>query len=89
MDIAKLKLEITEKIVNSNDITLLQEIEQLLIEKENDSIILNEPTTTYEKVRVFTAEEERKINLAIQQYENGECISDEEAEKEIQAWLED
>ena len=23
------------------------------------------------------------------QYENGECISDEEAQKEIQAWLED
>ena len=41
------------------------------------------------KIRVFSAEEQRKINLAIQQYENGECISDEEAQKEIQQWLED
>ena len=52
-------------------------------------MLVSEPTSTYEKIRVFSEEEQRKINLAVQQYENGECICDEEAQKEIQEWLED
>jgi hypothetical protein len=94
MNIAELKLEIIAHIIATNDIELLLKINALLIEKENnkaqnDTAILNEPTATYESIRVFSEEEQRKINLAVQQYENGECISDEEAQKEIQKWLED
>ncbi len=89
MYIAELKKELIEKIMETNDIALLLELELLLIEKGNDTKFLNEHTTSYEQVRVFSSEEERKLNFAIQQYENGECISDEEAQKEIQDFLEE
>lgn len=87
MNIAELKLEIIAKIIATNDAKLLLKINALLI--ENETAFLNEPTTTYERIRVFSEEEQQKINLAVLQYENGECISDEEAQKEIQEWLED
>jgi hypothetical protein len=94
MNIAELKLELIKKIIDTNDVNLLLKINALLNEKndaelgENASSV-NEPSLKYESVRVFSAEEQRKINLAVQQYENGECITDEEAQKEIQEWLED
>ncbi|WP_338410699.1 hypothetical protein [uncultured Flavobacterium sp.] len=53
---------------------------------------VNEPTSVYEKkkeILVFNEWQEEKINSAIKQYKNRECISDEEAQIEIQAWLED
>lgn len=94
MNIADLKLELIERIININDTNLLLKIKSLLEVKnymeagENLSSV-NEASLKYESIRVFSTEEQRKINLAIQQYENGECISDEEAQKEIQEWLED
>jgi hypothetical protein len=88
MNVAELKLEIIAKIIATDDVALLNKIQEIINDYESNSLV-NEPTTTYEKIRVFSAEEQRKINLAVQQYENGECISDEEAQKEIQEWLED
>ena len=88
MNIAELKLEIIAKIIATSDVTLLNKIQEVINDYESNSIV-NEPTSIYEKTRVFSATEQSKINLAIQQYENGECISDEEAQKEIQEWLED
>ena len=88
MKLAELKLEIIAKIIATDDVALLNKIQENINDYELNSLV-NEPTTTYEKIRVFSAEEQRKINLAVQQYENGECISDEEAQKEIQEWLED
>jgi hypothetical protein len=88
MKIAELKLEIIDKIMATDDVALLTKILEIINDYESNSFV-NEPTSIYEKIRVFSAEEQRKINLAIQQYENGECISDEEAQKEIQKWLED
>ena len=88
MNIAELKLEIIAKIIATDDVILLNKIKEIVESYESSSLI-NEPTSTYERIRVFSEEEQRKINLAIQQYENGECISDEEAQKEIQGWLED
>lgn len=88
MNVAELKLEIIAKIMSTDDVALLTKILEIINDCQSNSLV-NEPTTTYEKIRVFSAEEQRKINLAIQQYENGECISDEEAQKEIQEWLED
>jgi len=88
MNLDELKLEIIGKIIATDDVVLLNKIQEIINDYESSSLI-NEPTTTFEKIRVFSAEEKRKINLAIQQYENGECISDEEAQKEIQEWLED
>lgn len=88
MNIAELKLELIAKIIATNDRILLNRIKEILDSYETNDAI-NEPILAYEKIRVFSTEEQRKINLAVQQYEKGECISDEEAQKEIQEWLED
>ena len=88
MNISELKLELIAKISATNDVVLLNTIKEIMDSyKENQFI--SEPISNYEKTRIFSVNEQRKINLAIQQYENGECISDEEAQKEIQEWLED
>ena len=89
MTIAEEKLELIQKIIACNDITILMEIKALLLADKNK---LDEPTTGYrkgEKIRIFSDCQEDKISCTIKQYEDGECISDEEAQKEIQAWLED
>ena len=88
MELVELKLEIIAKIIAIDDVILLNKILETIEGYELNSLV-NEPAVTYERVRVFSGEEQRKINLAVQQYENGECISDEEAQKEIQTWLED
>ena len=88
MNLAELKLEIIAKIIAIDDVALLNKIQEIINDYESNSVV-NEPVTTYDRIRVFSEEEQRKINLAVQQYENGECISDEEAQKEIQEWLED
>ena len=92
MNIAELKLELIGKIININDLETLMKIKQILEMENNISNSVNEPSTVYqktEKIRVFNEWEQAKIDKALLQYENGECISDEEAQKEIQAWLED
>lgn len=95
MNAAELKLELIKKIIDTNDVNLLLKIKVFLNEKnyaaetEEKLSYFNEADLKYESVRVFSAEEQRKINLALEQYKNGECISDEEAQKEIQEWLED
>lgn len=88
MNLAELKLELIAKIIATNDLILLNRIKEIMDSYEPNAVV-NEPTLAYEKTRFFSTEEQRRINLAIQQYENGECISDEEAQKEIQEWLED
>lgn len=87
MNITELKLEIIAQIIATDDVALLFKI--LEITNDESSSLVNEPVTTYGRIRVFSEEEQRKINLAVKQYENGECISDEEAQKEIQEWIED
>jgi hypothetical protein len=88
---ADLKLELIQKIIESDDLDILMNISELL-HPENDVFKVNEPTEVYEKtekIRIFNEWEQAKIDKAMFQYENGACISDEEAQKEIQAWLED
>lgn len=87
MSTSDLKLKLIGQIIATNDSFLLDRIEETI--NSYESSFVSEPVTTYEKIRIFSKEEQRKINLAVQQYENGECISDEDAQKEIQEWLED
>ena len=95
MTTSKLKLYLLKKIRETTDIDLLSKIKSLLDESnytvsEENSSEVNEPALKYEKnIRIFTPAEQRKIDQALREYENGECISDEEAQREIQAWLED
>ncbi|NDP26924.1 MAG: hypothetical protein GZ087_05785 [Flavobacterium sp.] len=88
MNIAELKLEIIAKIIATDDVILLNKIKEVINDYDSN-LIANEPPAIYERIRVFSTEEKRKINLALQQVENGECISDEEAQKEIQELLEE
>lgn len=89
---SELKLDLIQRIIDTNDVDLLMKIKDLLDNSFNEDSFVNEPSAVYEKtekVRVFNEWEQARIDKATRQYENGECISDEEAQKEIQAWLED
>ena len=92
MNIAELKLDLIQKIIDCNDINLLSEISDLLevenykITEENSSEV-NESVLKYEKIRIFTAEEQQKIDLALEQVKNGEFLSEEEENKEMQRWF--
>ena len=91
MKSSALKIEIIQKVIETDNIEILMDIYEM-INSNNYSSQLNEPLEVYEKiekVRFFNEWEQDKINKAVLQYENGECISDKEAQKEIQAWLED
>lgn len=88
MNIGDLKLEIIAKIIATDDVALLNKIKEI-IDSYQSNLSVNEPTTIYEKNRVFSAEEQRKINIALKQVENGEYISDEEAQIEIEKWFEE
>ncbi len=93
MNIATLKLEIIAKIIATDDVELLNKIQEIIVKYHSNSMV-NEPTSTYQKttsenIRVFNESEQKRIDKALEQYKNGECISDEEADKEIQKWLED
>ena len=99
MTLNELKLDLIDQIIKCNDAEILLKISDLLsnnkyLEFNKNLSLVNEPTLKYdtftnEKIRVFSDLEQRKINLALKQFEDGECISDEEAQKEIQSWLED
>lgn len=91
MILVALKLKLIQKIIETDDFNLLSKIESIL----NESIATNEvkePVSRYKKtedIYTFNDWQLKKIEKALNQYENGECISDEEAQKEIQQWLED
>lgn len=91
MTIDELKLEIIARIMATDDVALLNKIIAIIDSIDTNSLV-NEPTTTYEKVKseeIFVLNEwqQNRINIALKQVENGEYISDEEAEKEIQIWF--
>lgn len=93
MEISKIKIALIDKIIATDDIEFLNKIQETIDGYESFSR-LNEPIASYEKVkheniRVFNEWEQERIDRALEQYKNGACISDEEADKEIQKWLED
>ena len=48
MNSAELKIELIQKIIASNDEALLKKVEKIL-DTFNSNLIVNEPTSTYEK----------------------------------------
>ena len=91
MNLAELKLEIIAKIIAIDDVALLNKIQEIINDYESNSLV-NEPTSTYEKEtseKIFVLNEwqQKRIDIALKQVENGEYISDEEAEKEMQIWF--
>ena len=75
----ELKEEISENISSIQDVAILEQIKQFLnIEKKENN-----------DVTVFTPEQQKRIDISMRQYENGEYISDEEAEKDLNKWFEE
>jgi hypothetical protein len=74
--------EIKSNIIN--EISLLDDI--LKLEKITKILGIGMPK---KDIYVFSEEQQKRIDLALKQAENGECISDEEAEKEIQKWFDE
>lgn len=99
MTLAELKIAIIQKIILIDDLNLLMKISDLLesyISDKSDSQLLsvNESVSSYEKINsekiyVFNEWQQKRIDIALQQVENGEYISDEEAQIEIQKWFEE
>lgn len=96
MTTSDLKLYLIKKIIETTDIDLLLKIKSLLEENyalsEESSSVVNEPTIEYKSpktknVRIFSEAEQKKINIALEQYEKGEWISNEEAQIELEKWF--
>ena len=90
MKSAELKLELIAQIISTNDLATLMKIETILNNSNETILEIKEPTTAYvktEKVFILNEWQQKRIDIALKQVENGECISDQEAEKEIQIWF--
>ena len=90
MSTSDLKLKLIAQIIATDDALLLDRIEEII----NSNLIVNEPTSTYEKVDsekiyVFNEWQQKRIDIALKQVENGEYISNEEAQIEIEKWFEE
>lgn len=90
MKINELKLELIAKIISTNDEATLIKIKTVL-DNSNETILeIKEPTTAYvktEKVFILNEWQQKRIDIALKQVENGECISDEDAQIEIEKWF--
>ena len=91
MEISKIKIALIDKIIATEDIEFLNKIQETIDGYESFSRI-NEPIASYEKVkheniRVFNEWEQERIDRALKQVENGEYITDEEAQIEIEKWF--
>jgi hypothetical protein len=83
------KLELIEKIIQIDDSKLLLKIKNL-IENSNNDLILKEPEVTYDKkdkLYYFSEEQISVINKSIEEYKNGEFLTDEEAEIDLKEWF--
>ncbi|TDE43927.1 hypothetical protein E0I26_09920 [Flavobacterium rhamnosiphilum] len=95
MNTAEIKLELIAQIIATNDRILLDRIKEIINSYESNlSVSVNEPTSTYEKVAsekiyIFNEWQQKRIDVALKQVENGEYISDEEAQIEIEKWFEE
>jgi predicted transcriptional regulator len=91
MNIAELKLEIISKIIATDDVVLLNKIEEIIKDYKSHSVV-NEPTVNYEKatsekVYILNEWQKKRIDIALKQVENGEYLSEEEDQKEMQKWF--
>lgn len=78
MSTSDLKLDLIKAISATNDVMILNEIKDYLnfISKETGVYKLSDQQLAC-------------VNESIQQYKNGEFLTEEEAEKDIQKWFEE
>ena len=77
MSTAELKSELIKNINSTKDVMVLNQIKQIF-----------EVDYLEKDVRIFTSEQQQRINISMEQYLNGAYISNDGAQKEIQAWVE-
>lgn len=70
-----IKEKLTGRINQTNRLDLLEEMLQLIENEEDNS--------TYE----LTSEQQDAVSEALNQYEKGQYLTDEEADEEISKWL--
>lgn len=91
MSIAELKLKLISKIIATEDVSLLNKIQEIINSYESNSLVseplVNYEKTTSEKIYVLNEWQQKKIDIALKQYENGEYSTEEEEEKEMQIWF--
>ena len=88
MDIAELKIELIQKIIETNDFELLKKVAKILLTTNN----LEEPATIYqkeEKVYILSEDQMSVINKSMEQYKNGQFLTEIEAEKDLEKWFEE
>ena len=91
MENADLKIELIQKIIQTNDLNILMDISELL-HFENTILQVKEPVEVYEKtekVYVLNDWQKARIKKAKQQIENGEYLTEEEEDIEMQKWFEE
>jgi predicted transcriptional regulator len=91
MNIAELKLEIIGKIIATDDVALLNKIQEIINDYKPNSLV-NEPAVNYEKatsekVYILNEWQQKRIDIALKQVENGEYITEEEDQKEMRLWF--
>ena len=77
MSTAELKSELIKNINATKDVMVLNQIKQIF-----------EVDYLEKDVRIFTSEQQQRINISMEQYLNGAYFSNDGAQKEIQAWVE-
>lgn len=91
MNIAELKLEIIAKINATNDVALLNKIQEIINDYKPNSLVneaaVNYEKATSEKVYILNEWQQKRIDIALKQVENGEYITEEEDQKEMRLWF--
>lgn len=91
MNIDKLKLEIITKIIATDDVELLNKIQEI-INAYKSNLFVNEPPATYatsERIHILNDWQKERIEKALKQVENGEFVTNEEAEIELEKWFQE
>jgi hypothetical protein len=78
MSTSKLKLNLIQAILASEDLVLLNEIKNFLNSSPKES-------TVYQ----FTEEQTARVNESLEHYKKGNYISEEDAEIDIVKWFEE
>jgi len=88
---AELKLELIAQIIATNDTVFLDRIKEIMNSHESNSLV-NDPVSTYEKatsekIYILNEWQQKRIDIALKQVENGEYLTEEEDQKEMQRWF--
>ena len=92
MSTSDLKLKLIAQIIAIDDRYLLDRIEEVTNSIKSNSLV-HESTSTYkassEKIHIFNEWQQKRIDIALKQAENGEYLTEEEDQKEMQKWFEE